>query len=73
MIEDMTVRGFTTKTQHDSIRGVKTFAAFLGRSPNTATPEDLCRFQIHQTQTGMQPPGLKGAALLLHRDARPDR
>ena len=32
MIGDMTVRGFTAKTQHDSIRYVKTFAAFLSRS-----------------------------------------
>ena len=41
MIEDMTVRGFTEKTQHDYIRYVKTFAAFLGRSPDKATAEDL--------------------------------
>jgi integrase/recombinase XerD len=65
MIEDMTVRGFTAKTQHDYIRCVKTFAAFLGRSPDTATPEDLRRFQIHQTQTGMQPPGINGSVSAL--------
>jgi hypothetical protein len=46
MIEDMTVRGFTEKTQHDYIRGVKTFAAFLGRSPDRASAEDLRRFQV---------------------------
>ena len=65
MIEDMTVRGFTAKTRHDYIRGVKTFAAFIGRSPDTAIPEDLRRFQIHQTQTGMQPPGINGAVSAL--------
>ena len=75
MIEDMTVRGFTEKTRHDYVRCVKSFAAFIGRSPDTATPEDLRRFQLHQTQagiaaTGHQQHGL-GLALLLHRDARP--
>jgi integrase/recombinase XerD len=35
MIEDMTVRNFVEK---------KTFTAFLGRSPDTATREDLRRF-----------------------------
>jgi hypothetical protein len=47
MIEDMTVRGFTEKTRHDDIRCVRTLAAFIGRSPDTATPKDLRRFQIH--------------------------
>ena len=38
MIEDMTVRNFVEKTRNDYIRHVKTFTAFLGRSPDTATP-----------------------------------
>jgi len=58
MIEDMTVRNFVEKTRNDYIRHVRTFTAFLGRSPDTATPEDLRRFQLHQTQAGMQPPGI---------------
>jgi integrase/recombinase XerD len=53
MIEDMTVRNFVEKTRNDYIRQVRTFTAFLGRSPDTATPEDLRRFQLHQTQTGV--------------------
>src|SRR3954447_20967706 len=65
MIEDMTVRGFTEKTQHDYIRGVKTFAAFLGRSPDRASAEDLRRFQVHQTQAGLQPPGINSAVSAL--------
>jgi integrase/recombinase XerD len=65
MIEDMTVRGFTEKTQHDYIRCVKTFAAFLGRSPDRATAEDLRRFQLHQTQAGLQPPGINLAVSAL--------
>ena len=35
MIEDMTIRKFTPKTQHDYLQRVKHFAAFLGRSPDT--------------------------------------
>ena len=52
MIEDMSVRGFSEKTGSDYIRYVRAFAAFLGRSPATATAEDLRRFQHHQAQTG---------------------
>jgi site-specific recombinase XerD len=61
MIEDMTVRGFTDKTRSDYIRNVRSFAAFIGRSPDAATPEDLRRFQLHQTQTGVQPPSVNSA------------
>ena len=32
------------------VRHVRTFAAFLGRSPDTATSEDLRRFQLHMAQ-----------------------
>ena len=56
MIEDMSVRNFVEKTRNDYIRHVRTFTAFLGRSPDTATAEDLRRFQLHQTQTGVRPP-----------------
>ena len=36
MIEDMTIRKLAPKTQHDYVQRVKDFAAFLGRSPDTA-------------------------------------
>jgi hypothetical protein len=42
MIEDMTVRNFVEKTRNDYIRHVRTFTAFLGRSPDaqdTGGPE----------------------------------
>jgi site-specific recombinase XerD len=61
MIEDMTVRNFVEKTRNDYIRHVKTFTAFLGRSPDTAMPEDLRRFQLHQTETGVRPPTINGS------------
>jgi Phage integrase, N-terminal SAM-like domain len=50
MIEDMTVRNFVEKTRNDYIRHVRTFTTFLGRAPDTAAPEDLRLFQLHQTQ-----------------------
>jgi hypothetical protein len=55
MIEDMSVRRFNKKTRNDYIPQVRTFTAFLSRSPRTATPEDLRRYQLHQTQTGLRP------------------
>src|SRR2546423_375210 len=65
MIEDMTVRAFNEDTRRDYVRHVRAFAAFLGRSPDTATAEDLRRFQLHQTQTGMQPPSINSAVAAL--------
>jgi site-specific recombinase XerD len=65
MIEDMTVRGFNANTRSNYIRNVRAFAAFIGRSPDTATAEDLRRFQLHQTQSGMQPPSINSAVSAL--------
>jgi len=65
MIEDIRVRGFTEKTRNDYIRNVRSLAAFIGRSPDMATAEDLRRFQLHQTQTGMQPPSINSAVAAL--------
>jgi integrase/recombinase XerD len=65
MIEDMLVRNFVEKTRNDYIRQVRTFTAFLGRSPDTATPEDLRRYQLHQKQTGVSPPSMNGAVAAL--------
>jgi hypothetical protein len=41
MIEDMTVRGFKDDTRRDYVRHERAFAAFIGRSPDTATAEEL--------------------------------
>ncbi len=43
----MTVRGFTASTRRGHIAAVRNFTAFLGRSPDQATAEDLRRFQVH--------------------------
>ena len=56
MLEDMAVRRIGEKTQHDYIQHVETFSIFIGRSPDTATSEDLRRFQVHQVQQGAKPP-----------------
>jgi len=53
MIEDMTIRKFAPKTQHDYVQRVKNFAAFLGRSPDTASFEDVRRYQLHLTANGV--------------------
>src|SRR5258708_2626154 len=56
MLDDMSVRKFTPDTQREYIRAVKRLAAFLRRSPDTATPEELRSFQLHLTGTGVRPP-----------------
>ncbi len=58
LVEDMTVRGFSEKTRRYYIRIVAGFAAFLGRSPDTATAEDVRRFQVHQSERGMHAPAM---------------
>src|ERR1700731_195559 len=64
-IEDMSVRKFGEKTQHDYIRHIENFAKFLGRSPDMATAEDLRRYQVHQTKSGVQPPTVNSSAVAL--------
>jgi integrase/recombinase XerD len=53
MIEDMNARKLGAGTQRGHIRACKRFAAFLNRSPDTATPDDICRFQLHLAETGV--------------------
>lgn len=52
MLEDMNMRMFVPDTQREYIRAVKSLAIFLGRSPDTATAEELRAFQLHLTETG---------------------
>ncbi|MFB9265052.1 phage integrase N-terminal SAM-like domain-containing protein [Bradyrhizobium erythrophlei] len=56
MIEDMTIRKLAPKTQHDYVQRVKNFAAFLGRSPDTASFEDVRRYQLHLAASGVGVP-----------------
>ena len=64
MIEDMTVRNFSADTQRNYIRGVKNLAIFLGRSPDTATPEELRLFQLHLTENRVRPPTINATLRL---------
>lgn len=51
MIDDMTARQMGPKTQKDYIRSCKRFTVFLGRSPETATADDIRRFQLELAQS----------------------
>jgi site-specific recombinase XerD len=53
MIEDMNARKLGAGTQRGHIRSCKQFAAFLKRSPDTATAEDIRRFQLQLSETGV--------------------
>lgn len=53
MIEDMTARGLGQQTQRGHIRACKRFAAYLKRSPETATAEDVRLFQLHLMESGL--------------------
>lgn len=53
MIEDMNARKLCAGTQTGHIRSCKRFASFLKRSPDTATAEDIRRFQLHLSETSV--------------------
>lgn len=53
MIEDMQARRLSATTQKVHLSSCTRFAAFLGRSPETATPDDIRRFQHHLSETGV--------------------
>ena len=53
MLEDMKARQLSSGTQKGHIRGCRRFAAFLRRSPDNATAEDIRRFQLHLSQSGL--------------------
>jgi integrase/recombinase XerD len=61
MIEDMRMRKLSTKTQSAYIRAVRHLAGYLGRSPDTATDEDLRRYQLHCVDRGVSPMALNAA------------
>ena len=65
MQHDMMMRGLGSHTQKDYIRHVKRLAAFLGRPPDTATEEDLRRFQVMQHESGVRPSTINGTVSAL--------
>jgi len=77
LIDDMNVRRFAPVTQRNYIRDVGRFATFLGRSPDTATAEDLHRFQVEQREAGVPVPTMNSIVSALrffftHTLDRPD-
>jgi hypothetical protein len=48
---------------------VRLFAAFLGRSPDTATPQDVRRFLLDQHENGVGPMNINGAVSALRFQA----
>ena len=61
MLEDMRMRKLSIHTQSGYIRAVRHFAGYLGRSPDTATDEDLRRYQLHCVDRGVSPITLNAA------------
>ena len=55
MIEDMRMRKLAQHTQDGYIRAVRKLVKYLGRSPDTATVEDLRSFQLHLVDRGISP------------------
>ncbi|TCK32887.1 site-specific recombinase XerD [Paraburkholderia sp. BL8N3] len=61
MVDDMRMRKFAPKTQSGYLRAVRQFSRFLGRSPDTATVEDLRNYQLHLVDHGSSPVSLNSA------------
>jgi integrase/recombinase XerD len=61
MIEDMRLRKLNPKTQSAYLRSVSNFARYLGRSPDTATVEDLRNYQLYLVDHGTSPISLNAA------------
>lgn len=77
LIEDMNMRRFCRETQRNYIRDVGRFATFLGRPPDTATAEEVRRFQVEQQDTGVPVPTMNSIVsalrfFFLHTVDRPD-
>jgi site-specific recombinase XerD len=58
------LRNFGEQTRND-YTATSGFTAFLGRTPDMATAEDLRRFQLHQRRTGARPPTMNGSVSAL--------
>ena len=65
LIDDMAIRQLGPKTQHEYIRHVKSFADFVGRSPDKTTAEDVHRYQLHLGSIGTTIPTVNAGASAL--------
>ena len=65
MTDDMRMRKLGEKTQYHYLRAVRQFAKYLGRSPDTASVEDLRNYQLHLVDHGVSPASLNSAISVL--------
>jgi site-specific recombinase XerD len=65
MLDDMRMRKLEPKTQEAYVRAVRRLTAFLKRSPDTATVEDLRAFQLHLVDSGTSPSTLNATLTAL--------
>jgi len=65
MLEDMALRKLSPGTRSKYLRAVINLTCFLGQSPDTATPEDLRRYQLHLVETGTSSISLNAAITAL--------
>jgi site-specific recombinase XerD len=65
MLEDMTIRNFDVRTQQSYIRSVRSCCRYCDRSPTELTFEDVRRYQLHLTQSGLAPASINGAMVAL--------
>jgi site-specific recombinase XerD len=77
LIDDMNLRRFSRETQRNYLRDIGRLAEFLGRPPDTATADDLRRFQIEQQEDGVPVPTMNSIVsalrfLFIHTLDRPD-
>ncbi|YBV93917.1 tyrosine-type recombinase/integrase (plasmid) [Phyllobacteriaceae bacterium JZ32] len=77
LVDDMTLRRFSQETQRNYLRDVGRLATFLGRPPDTATADDLRRFQVWQQDDGVPVPTMNSIVSALrffftHTVDRPD-
>ena len=60
-LDDMRMRKLSPKTQSAYLRAVIQFSVWFGRSPDTASAEDLRRYQLHLVDRGISPISLNAA------------
>lgn len=65
MIEDMTIRNFDQRTQQTYMRSVRACCRYCDRQPAELTFEDVRRYQLHLTQSGLAPASINGAMVAL--------
>ena len=65
LIDDMNLRHFGHETQRNYLRDVGRLASFLGRPPDTATADDLRRFQVWQQSEGVPVPTMNSVVSAL--------